>query len=542
MGALNRISALLSAPRGRMVALVLLCLALWLPGLASLPPFDRDESRFAQASKQMVQTHDFVSIYFQDVPRNKKPVGIYWLQSASAMATGAVDQIWAYRLPSLLGGILAVLLTAAMGARLFTARVGLLAGVILATTLLMGVESRMAKTDAMLLASICALLYPLVCLFKDGTLSTARALLFWGALAVGVLIKGPLPLLALLGPLGYMVWQKGWASLKDLRPLVGLPLFFALVLPWFIAITLKTDGAFWTESVGKDLLAKATSGQESHGAPPGYYLLTFFITFWPWAPLMVPALWRVWQNRRALPAAALLAAWIVPFWLVFELIPTKLLHYTLPTFPALALLLAWFVLESRQDADDRRPSKVERGALWAAFGLSVVVMAAVPTLAVSQGAPILVLITSGLTIAFLVTAKFLPSAKRPVAVAFAAGAYLVFYITSFGVSLPEMTQPWLSREAAQLVAPYRATCQGPVASIGYTEPSLVFLLGTDTKLLATENDLPPPSPDQPCQLVLWAQKPTESLPMRGEVLGKITGFNYSRGKPLELVLTRLRQE
>ena len=89
--------------------LVLLSLACFLPGFSSLQPMDRDEPRYAQASKQMLESGDFVDIRFQDEARHKKPVGIYWLQSAAVAigdALGVSDArttIALYRIPSLLG-------------------------------------------------------------------------------------------------------------------------------------------------------------------------------------------------------------------------------------------------------------------------------------------------------------------------------------------------------------------------------------------------------------------------------------------------------
>src|SRR5258706_9695647 len=86
-----------------------LCLLLYLPGIAAIPPLDRDEARFAQATRQMLETGDFVQIRFQDEARNKKPVGIHWLQAASValLSTTASAAIWPYRLPSLAGALLA---------------------------------------------------------------------------------------------------------------------------------------------------------------------------------------------------------------------------------------------------------------------------------------------------------------------------------------------------------------------------------------------------------------------------------------------------
>src|SRR5216684_2061472 len=143
-----------------------LCLLLYLPGIATIPPLDRDEARFAQASRQMLETGDFLRIRFQDEARNKKPAGIYWLQAAAvaAFSTPASTAIWPYRLPSLLGAMAAVLLTFALGTALFASgedgvaarRIGFFAALLLGTALGTIVEVHVAKTDAALLAAVVA--------------------------------------------------------------------------------------------------------------------------------------------------------------------------------------------------------------------------------------------------------------------------------------------------------------------------------------------------------------------------------------------------
>src|SRR3954468_20727704 len=149
----------------RAVALLLLVALLsFLPGFFSIPPIDRDEARFAQATKQMVESGDYIDIRFQDEVRYKKPVGIYWLQSGvvkAARALGfeqALTTIWLYRIPSLLGAIGAVLLTYWAALAFVSRRGALLAAVMMAASILLGVEARLAKTDAMqLLVSVAAL-------------------------------------------------------------------------------------------------------------------------------------------------------------------------------------------------------------------------------------------------------------------------------------------------------------------------------------------------------------------------------------------------
>src|SRR5712692_7846175 len=140
-----------------------LCLVLYLPGIAAIPPLDRDEARFAQATRQMLETGDFLRIRFQDEARNKKPAGIYWLQAVAvgALSTPAATAIWPYRLPSLLGAMAAVLSIFALGAALFRdrttpRRTAAIAAVLLASALGTVAEAHIAKTDAALLFAIVA--------------------------------------------------------------------------------------------------------------------------------------------------------------------------------------------------------------------------------------------------------------------------------------------------------------------------------------------------------------------------------------------------
>ena len=144
---------------GPLPLLALLGLLLWLPGILSLPPLDRDESRFAQSSRQMVETGNWVDIRFGHVPRYKKPVGIYWLQAAATAIAApwrsGDDQIWTYRLPSLLGAIAASWLTlwcalavTGRGGRAFSP------GLLMLGTVLLTAEATIATTDAVLLACV----------------------------------------------------------------------------------------------------------------------------------------------------------------------------------------------------------------------------------------------------------------------------------------------------------------------------------------------------------------------------------------------------
>ena len=130
-----------------------------------------------------------------------------------------------------------------------------------------------------------------------------------------------------------------------------------LVLPWFVAIFWRAGDAFFADSLGGDMLSKLAA-QESHGAPPGLYLLLFWVTFWPGAALAGMAAPAVWRARRE-PGAQYLLAWLIPSWIVFELVLTKLPHYVLPLYPAIAILTVG-ALERRVLSR----SWLVRGAAW----------------------------------------------------------------------------------------------------------------------------------------------------------------------------------
>src|SRR3954464_2064768 len=190
------------------VFLTLVALLFFLPGFFTIPAIDRDEARFAQATKQMVESADFVDIRFQDDVRYKKPVGIYWLQSAvleTASALGlprAQLRIWIYRIPSLIGAIGAVLLTYWTALAFVTRRGAALAGLMMASCVLLGAEARLAKTDAMLLLTVVAAMGAMARVYLSWQRgedpahpSWSSPAIFWTALAGGILLKGPLILM-----------------------------------------------------------------------------------------------------------------------------------------------------------------------------------------------------------------------------------------------------------------------------------------------------------------------------------------------------------
>ncbi|HEX7969898.1 MAG TPA: glycosyltransferase family 39 protein [Stellaceae bacterium] len=529
----------------------LLCLALYLPGIAALPPLDRDESRFAQATRQMLESGDFLRIRFQDEARNKKPAGIYWLQAASvaALSDAGSTAIWPYRLPSLVGATLAALLTFALGRQLVGAKPALIGAALLASTLGVVAEAHLAKTDAVLLATVVAAQGALGVIYCNARRGEAPAswrwaLLFWAAQGAGILVKGPLtPLVSLLtaGVLSLADREARW--LKGLRPLWGVPVMMAIAAPWFIAITAVTDGAFLGEAAGHDLLGKLVGAQEAHGAPPGYYLLLLAATFWPGSLLLGPSFAWAWRERAA-AAERFLVAWALPFWVVLEIIPTKLPHYILPAYPALALLAGRAAVALAEGAMVRRRwLDIIVLVLWGAVSLALAA-----ALALLPGR-----LGHGYEVTGIIAAAMLLNVGGGLAVLAWRGAgpglasvavllALVVFPAAFHFVAPRLDQLWLSRAAAAAVARYHPPRGAAVVAVGYSEPSLVFLLGSGTRFLAA---------DQAAQYLtatrgaaaLVSDRDDEAfrraLQSRGwepRAIDRVAGLDYSNGKHMVLTL------
>jgi 4-amino-4-deoxy-L-arabinose transferase-like glycosyltransferase len=321
-------------------------LLLSIPQAALLPLLDRDEPRFAEASREMRQSGNFVVPSFDHQPRYAKPPLIYWMQAGAFEVFG--ESAFSARLPSLIATAGAAVLLFVWGAGLANIGVGLIAAVSYAFCLQVMQQGRVATADALLIFFITLAAFAgwkLLVLAKGD-----RGWNFWGivftlGLAGGFLTKGPEALLPAMS-LFWMMRRKGTRILLAVLAMFFLALL--LVSAWAVPAYLETGGAYWREGLGNDVGERMITGFQGHGASSlGWYLLglpLYFLIFWvsalPWSSLLV-----FWRKR-------LLSGWLLDetdvylllnaglFFVIFSVMVTKLPHYTLPAFPFLALLFA----------------------------------------------------------------------------------------------------------------------------------------------------------------------------------------------------------
>jgi 4-amino-4-deoxy-L-arabinose transferase-like glycosyltransferase len=546
-----------SSNRRAVFMLVIASLLAFLPGVFQIPPIDRDEPHFAQKAKQMIETGDYVDLRFQDEAHYTKPVGMYWLQAATvktAEAFGVPDArltIWLYRLPSLFGAAGAVLATYWCAIAFVSRRSAALAALMMAGSILLGAEARLARADAMLLFTVVTAMSVLARAYlfsRDDKIARpgwALLTVFWTALAAGILVKG-LVIVMIVGLTGatLSIIDRSLRWIQVLRPLYGVVWFVVLVLPWFIAIYARTGNAFLLDSVVHDTLGKIANSQESHGGPPGYYLVLFFATFFPACILAGLAAPAVWAKRREAPVRFLLA-WLVPSWLVFELSVTKLPHYVMPLYPAIAILTAGAV-EAKLLS---RRRWLKRQVIWwflAPVLLSITAVAG--AIAIDRD----LVLSAWPFFAAAIVCGFLAwqlyddeGAER--ALARATAAMVLLSIGIYSMILPRLGPLFPSVALAGVLR--ESGCTHPVAaSAGYGEPSLVFLAGTETRFTdasAAADFLH----EGDCRFAFIETHQEPAFAQRAEALGlryergpRVEAFNFSKGQPITIAVFRSARE
>jgi 4-amino-4-deoxy-L-arabinose transferase-like glycosyltransferase len=331
------------------ILLLAVTAALTLPGLGSISLWDIDEGLNAEAAREMLESGDWVVPTFNFKPRTAKPALLYWLQALAYQRFGVNE--FSARLPSVLAGALAVLITYELGRCMFGPLTGLLGGVIAISTVQVSVLAHAATPDAVLLAGFMLTML----LFWIGAADGRRhwTWLIGLGCGLGVLAKGPIGLVMPAAIIGYyFLAQRQVRRLFDARLLLGLGLTVAIAGPWYALVGAETRGrflkTFWQmENVGRFL-----APMDGHAGPVYYYPLALLIGLAPWSVLLWPVLRDTAGSLREprdseADAVRFLVCWVAVYVGFFSLAQTKLPNYVLPAYPPLALLAARYLVRWR---------------------------------------------------------------------------------------------------------------------------------------------------------------------------------------------------
>ncbi|MBA2590398.1 MAG: hypothetical protein H0U98_17430 [Alphaproteobacteria bacterium] len=370
------------------------------------------------------------------------------------------------------------------------------------------------------------------------------------------MIKFPVvPGVALVTVIGLGAWdlwlrrksrQPGSLSwLKTTRLLRGVLLLLLLILPWLIAITIQSRGEFLEQSLGNDFASKLAGGQESHGMLPGYYLLLSAASFFPAILFVAPGI-ALGIARREEAGIRFLLAWAGVWWLVVEAVPTKLPHYVLSSYPALAILAAMFVL-------DPRPVRLLTPARWIAIG-QFVIGASLLTVAIIV-APLYfggglwwpVLAAAGVGASLALAATVAAILRKSVwALLLGLLAMLVFVPALTAGVGPRLDQFWITQRLKPLVEAAAAPGDPPPALAGYQEPSMLFALGADVVLTDGAGAADAGAKSGGLALVEDGERGgflarLAELQADAKQVDDVSGFNYSRGRKVHVIVYRVAQ-
>jgi 4-amino-4-deoxy-L-arabinose transferase-like glycosyltransferase len=534
-----------------LLLIVLIAAFFFLPGLGQICLFDRDEPRFSEATREMLQSHDYIVPHFNGDLRPDKPPFLYWMMSLTYRMVG--DNEFGARLPSALFGTLTLIAVYLIAGFRFGRVTGILAAVMLGSCTLFIVESRLATADATMIFFTTV---ALGCAWRaweigspgdrtaDGhrIIPKARYLvhaggddmldhvqpahvrqpmswwtvrLFWVALACGTLTKG-VPLLFVLLPMivlsiatgavarEWKQWKTqsaaerlyhlpafvmhgvirgNWGWWRNLRPATGFPMLVLLTGWWFGLAGWATDWDIVKQMIGHHVLDRAREGLEGHKQWPGFYITAVWATFWPWSFLLIPCAYHTVRRMLGRTAIAIdpkpyqfMAAWIVPSWIVYEFIQTKLVHYVLPLYIPLIILCADMLVQSWNRLTDVLTPKWFRAAMWVwllvwlslAGALLAYFWIALPVY-FWQSVPL----AAALAAAGVAGAIAWNRPAWPFVTALAYGMALMIGGTGLVPALQELR---ISERASAILSNYYYMGD-EVGAAGYEEPTLIFYTG-----------------------------------------------------------------
>jgi 4-amino-4-deoxy-L-arabinose transferase-like glycosyltransferase len=333
------------------------------PGSDHIPLIDRDEPRFAEATREMIDRHEWIIPYFNHQYRFDKPVLTYWLMRGGYWLFGTNE--FGARFHSIVCALLIALVIFAFGRRRFSGWIGGAAALGFLTCLQVFLHGRSATADMPMVLAVTVsqvALYNLLCR-EEAPLHPHRwALILYVALGLGFLAKGPIavlvPLLTLL-LLRFALWRRPlpW---KRLKWQWGVPLFFLIVGAWGVPALWLTKGLFWQVGMEKHVIDRGLEVFDGRFYSPFFYLVTAFFSLSPWIAFAgggFEAVRSHWDRTNAF-----LVAWLISPYLIFTFYATQLPHYVMPGFPAFFLLTAQ-ALERQPDGKRRWINWWWRGAI-----------------------------------------------------------------------------------------------------------------------------------------------------------------------------------
>jgi 4-amino-4-deoxy-L-arabinose transferase-like glycosyltransferase len=325
---------------GKILLLVIIYGLLWFGTLNYRHLIPSDEGRYAEIAREMLVTGDWITPRYNGYKYFEKPPLQAWATAAAFQAFGIGD--WQARLWTALTGFLTILLVGFTGARIFNARAGWLAAVVLASSPMWIISGHFNSLDmglsSFLVAALCSLLLAQTSHNKNNCRNWMWAC--WIFMALATLSKGvigaAIPAMVFIA---YSISTWDWKIWTRLRLFSGTILFLAITAPWFVLVA-QRNPEFLEFFFIHEHLQRFTQDDHSRTGPIYYFVPLLLIGLLPWILQVPGAFAQAWsERRREFSAGWLLVCWFAVIFAFFSVSHSKLPGYIIPVFPALALII-----------------------------------------------------------------------------------------------------------------------------------------------------------------------------------------------------------
>jgi 4-amino-4-deoxy-L-arabinose transferase-like glycosyltransferase len=325
------------AERGWPVFLCLVCLIILFSSLGSTVLLEPDEGRNAEKAREMLMLGDWGAPYQNFLPTLDKPVFFYWLVALSFKLFGISE--WSARLPNSLAALGCLFLVYRFARFQWDQWVALWSCLVLVTNVEFFVLARVIISDMTLtfFTTTALCIFFVLAQTDDRTSGRWPWCLMYAAMGAGTLVKGPIALIIPGMVIGaYLLLARRWFLLRRMNIFLGVVVYFAIVTPWYAWVEMRDPGYLryflWDEHFIRYLTPRFDKTKSWY-----YFFFVMGAGFLPWTlllPLTVKNLWK----RTFTDAHLFLLLWIVLPFVFFSASDSKLPHYILPIYPALAML------------------------------------------------------------------------------------------------------------------------------------------------------------------------------------------------------------
>lgn len=323
-------------------AIIVFTINLKEPGL-----YSTQEGNAGIIVRNMIDTGNYFSTYIKDAHNTEKPILSYLICLLSCMIFGVTET--GLRFPSALAAVVTVMLAAFLAKKIYNEKVGLLSGFILATMLSFVNLGRIARIDIILCAFF---MLAMVLLYKgyiEHNKPRYHLYFFYVVLAMTVLLKGPVcVVLAGLIVLLYAAKQKSWKILWEVKPVSGFIIGAAIACPWYVYESIRTNGEFafdflWNQNVTR--FFGGTTYSDGQRKNILFYFPNLFFGALPWSLFLPTALYLTYKKYKQLSSQTVfLIIWVLAVFIFFTISFIKRGDYILPLYPALAILIARYII------------------------------------------------------------------------------------------------------------------------------------------------------------------------------------------------------